>query len=762
MSKVQCEELRKQVSDGNSALSRVQAQREQAEHKSEEFRQYDQVHSQVTGVFSQLSTARQQASNMESMLSGLQSTHRALSSENSALQQQQSESRQQLQTQQIVFRDMMSILGTYSQAKGIKLNANTLLTEILPPEGIEQSKILQDACAAQCITDFDAALAKITNINFQDSEGKTILMHSIINGFYYGVDKLLQMGANVNLVDKQGANALIYSAGLPHIKYTKLIAELTDDINLNVHSSENNGGNALHRLVLDANKTVFASELNRELRGTIKQNSILVLDEDYVLTSGWSGRILGKCSMGIVLTGEGIDLGGLTIIGSEIAPVTNRIKALELVRFLVDKNINIDAQDQRGQTPLLFSVGLKLFDVMNLLVTCDAKDIPSHVGTTALWVSAANGDLESVRILADLGGLNILCNGLSPLYAAMSNKHMLVAEELLTRGADVNIKGQNGWIALHFAAYFNEANTAQTILTKGTNINAQNNDGATPLLVAVYNNGSLVTKLLIDNGADANIPNNNGIFPWHFASSNGFLDIMKILAPKIPTIDQQTTDADQYTALWLASEQGHLETVKWLIANNADVDAVRASDGRTALQAAIWGKKLPVVQELVERGANVNKKDHQQFTPIYNAVNTEDLKTIKFLLEHGANSNLVGSSGDDKPIHLASFLCNVIIMKILLERGASVDDTNNSGNTPLHEVLLEENTAESSKKVAAVKYLLAKEAKVDIKNAKEEAPLDLADHHFKEALPWLAHRETLPPLAELEISLIGDFSYAEI
>jgi hypothetical protein len=101
-------------------------------------------------------------------------------------------------------------------------------------------------------------------------------------------------------------------------------------------------------------------------------------------------------------------------------------------------------------------------------------------------------------------------------------------------------------------------------------------------------------------------------------------------------------------------------------------------------------------------------------------------------------------------------------MKILLERGASVDDTNNSGNTPLHEVLLEENTTESSKKVDAVKYLLAKSAKIDAKNVKGETPLDLADHHFKEALPWLQHPESLPPLEELEISLIGDFSYAQI
>ncbi|MFU7502735.1 MAG: hypothetical protein ACE1S7_04755 [Candidatus Tisiphia sp.] len=38
---------------------------------------------------------------------------------------------------------------------------------------------------------FDLALTKITDLDFQDTDGKTALMYAIINGFYYGVEKLL-------------------------------------------------------------------------------------------------------------------------------------------------------------------------------------------------------------------------------------------------------------------------------------------------------------------------------------------------------------------------------------------------------------------------------------------------------------------------------------------------------------------------------------------------------------------------------------------
>lgn len=67
------------------------------------------------------------------------------------------------------------------------------------------------------------------------------------------------------------------------------------------------------------------------------------------------------------------------------------------------------------------------------------------------------------------------------------------------------------------------------------------------------------------NGANHNIPDNGGTFPWHLASFSGFLEIMKTLSSQVPNIDYKTTNNDQYTALWLASQQGHLETVKWLI-----------------------------------------------------------------------------------------------------------------------------------------------------------------------------------------------------
>jgi ankyrin repeat protein len=291
----------------------------------------------------------------------------------------------------------------------------------------------------------------------------------------------------------------------------------------------------------------------------------------------------------------------------------------EGVGFLIAKSANFDIPNKTGVYPLHIAVGSNLLDIVILLMghcdinsrTIDANKI------TALWLAAQDGNLAAVKTLANNGAdLNIVreTTGMPPLHVAMQKKHVLVAEELLTRGANVNIVDGGGWIALHWAAILTEANIAQTILAKGTDINAKNSGGATPLYVAVHNHNTPVTQLLIDKGANANIPDNGGTFPWHLASFNGFLDVMKTLAPKVPSIDYKTANADQYTALWLAAQEGHLETVKWLIANHADVDAARASDGRTALQAAICDKKLPVIQELVEHGASIDKTNHKQYT----------------------------------------------------------------------------------------------------------------------------------------------------
>src|SRR5690606_38080533 len=67
-----------------------------------------------------------------------------------------------------------------------------------------------------------------------------------------------------------------------------------------------------------------------------------------------------------------------------------------------------------------------------------------------------------------------------------------------------------------------------------------------------------------------------------------------------------------WTPLQYAASKGHLDTVKMLVANKAIVNAP-GPDGTTALMMAAYGGSEPVVQYLLNVGADVTMKTTQQY-----------------------------------------------------------------------------------------------------------------------------------------------------
>jgi outer membrane protein assembly factor BamB len=89
-------------------------------------------------------------------------------------------------------------------------------------------------------------------------------------------------------------------------------------------------------------------------------------------------------------------------------------------------------------------------------------------------------------------------------------------------------------------------------------------------------------------------------------------------------------------ALWEAARQGDLATVERLSSEGVDVNA-RTKYGATALSYAADRQHLEVVRYLVEQGADVNTKDDfYEFTPMGWALYKQNAEIVIFLLEHGA------------------------------------------------------------------------------------------------------------------------------
>ena len=67
------------------------------------------------------------------------------------------------------------------------------------------------------------------------------------------------------------------------------------------------------------------------------------------------------------------------------------------------------------------------------------------------------------------------------MYRAAYNGHMGIAELLISRGAELSVRDENGWTPLHGAAYRGHHEIVAALIAKKAEVNAKDVDGDTPL-----------------------------------------------------------------------------------------------------------------------------------------------------------------------------------------------------------------------------------------------------------------------------------------
>lgn len=120
---------------------------------------------------------------------------------------------------------------------------------------------------------------------------------------------------------------------------------------------------------------------------------------------------------------------------------------------------------------------------------------------------------------------------------------------LLKNGASIEEPGYYGRTPFMIAALANNIEKMNLLLNKGANINATDKEGKTALHIASFTNPKLI-KQLIDAGADLNLKDKDGNTAMHLAASWGRLDSIKILLEN--KININAINNDGYTPLGLA------------------------------------------------------------------------------------------------------------------------------------------------------------------------------------------------------------------
>ena len=285
--------------------------------------------------------------------------------------------------------------------------------------------------------------------------------------------------------------------------------------------------------------------------------------------------------------------------------------------------------------------------------------------------------------------------------AAMRGDRVAV-QKLLQQHADVNAPQSDGATALHWAAFRSDKAMVDLLIRAGGNPKAANREGATPLWLASINGDASIIAALLNAGADADERLPLGRTPLMAAARTGNVAAMKVLIDRRANVNAKESLRGTTPLMW-AADEGHADAIKLLVEYGADIKARSNPDERgrgpalgksfdprkdveelaAALSAGDVDLNDLLVKQNKRREEAVSAKDGGALTPLVYAVRSDDLASVKALLEAGADVNQVTGYGWS-PLLVATQNRYYRLGAFLLDHGANVNLANKGGWTPLY------------------------------------------------------------------------------
>ena len=345
--------------------------------------------------------------------------------------------------------------------------------------------------------------------------------------------------------------------------------------------------------------------------------------------------------------------------GETVLMAAARAGNVDALRLLLAHGADVTARESwRGQTALMWAAAQNHARATHTLIELGASvDERSNTGWSALLFAVRAGQARAVEALLTAGAdVNDTVRplstgtavaepagrpggpeGTSALVIAVTNGYFSLAKYLVERGADPNAAEQ-GWTALHQLSYTRRPNSgkgmppvplidglgtlefARFLLENGADPNLPqtrrfnnrernnlNRVGATPYLLAAKHADAPLMQLLADHGADTRMSTEGNASPLMVAAGVGIFNLG----------ESAGTNAEAFDAVQLAWELG-------------DRSVLQADDrGYTALHGAALRGANPIVEFLVDRGADLLAESTEGWTPLRIADGVHYTGTVK-------------------------------------------------------------------------------------------------------------------------------------
>uniref|UniRef100_A0A671NKY9 Kinase D-interacting substrate of 220 kDa-like n=1 Tax=Sinocyclocheilus anshuiensis TaxID=1608454 RepID=A0A671NKY9_9TELE len=342
----------------------------------------------------------------------------------------------------------------------------------------------------------------------------------------------------------------------------------------------------------------------------------------------------------------------------------------------------------------------------------------SDNGQTPLMLASEQGSLEIVQELIRRGA-NINLDDAdcwSALISAAKEGHVEVVKELLENSAYIEHRDMGGWTALTWASYKGRVEVATVLLETGANPNTTGQQYSVyPVIWAAGRGHAEIVKLLLQHGAKVNCSDKYGTTPLIWAARKGHYDCVMHLLENGADVDQE--GANSMTALIVAVRGGYTEVVKELLKRNPNVN-MTDKDGNTALMIAAKEGYTEIVQDLLDAGTYVNIPDRSGDTVLIGAVRGGHVEIVRALLHTYADIDIRGQE-NKTALYWAVEKGNATMVRDILQCNPDTETTTKDSETPLIK-------ATKMRNIEIVELLLDKGAKVSAVDKKGDTPLHIA------------------------------------
>jgi ankyrin repeat protein len=443
----------------------------------------------------------------------------------------------------------------------------------------------------------------------------------------------------------------------------------------------------------------------------------------------FSGENMGKLALALVMVTA-------AAAADDRLPEAAKRQDSAAVRTLLEQGADVNARQADGATALHWAAHWQDTELARLLIRARADvNAANAYGVTPLSLAAENGDAATAAALLEAGANPNapLPSGETPLMTASRTGNVATLRALLDRGADVNAsERQQQQTALMWAVTAGHTDAARLLIERGADPRARSTRGDTPLIFAAREGAVESARLLIDAGAEVDGATTDDPAPLVVATVRGHTALALFLLDRGANPNHKGAG---YTALhwavglweteltgprgivtdrdpeWRALDgvvERKVDLVKALLAAGADPNTAIAKPpprvgfsigslnpvGATAFVVAASAGDAALMRVLAQAGANPALTTKDGTTALMAAAGagrravessvteTRAIEAALAALELGGDVNAVNQAGDTALHAAASMRWNALV-KLLVEKGATVDVRNKRGRTPL-------------------------------------------------------------------------------